>query len=156
MRQATVAGDRFFARVRAADLECPACGEILSFRSGGETHQFHCDWEPHIGHIKCRSCKAAYILGIVAWRSKFKDRPDDQTPTFRQSRVLRSVMAGLGHSTKYTTIEAANIFSDEECTCDVSPSGDVRRQLTCPVHNPEALDHGFVDCPTTHAYNKRR
>jgi hypothetical protein len=74
-----VLGDRFFAQVRSAIVECPKCGAVYYLSAKGGTgggggrvpvHKIRRRkekvWDPITQRFRCQ-CGAAYVLGIVAW-----------------------------------------------------------------------------------------
>lgn len=119
---------RFFARILAADISCPDCGEVhsLSLNKSGSY------WDKRVSKFKCTKCGKSWILGVLAWKPKLGNTTVtmDQTPNREEARALREerwitgqglVMEGkLDFSKDY-----ANMAARASCLC---PSED------CPIH----------------------
>ena len=81
---------RFFARLLAFDLECPACGAVYVIRkrtTGGK-------WDPTTARFACTrvGCDRTFVLGMVAWPigpRAASQPPEDQVPNLRQLAALR-------------------------------------------------------------------
>lgn len=86
-------GDKFFARVRAADLSCPACGQIILFgpgRKGGP-------YDQKTARLTCPACNKTYIVGLLLYPAKKGKHylPGDQIPTQRQALAIREQIGGM-------------------------------------------------------------
>lgn len=83
---------RFFARVRAFDLECPNCSRVDQIRPStrgepGKAAAFH----PGLSRWTCPGCQRTYVIGLVAWsaRKAAPIPPVDQVPGPRELAQLR-------------------------------------------------------------------
>lgn len=86
-----VNAQRFFARLRTFDLECPHCGKVYLLRYDTPTST----WNPRTGLFACLArdgCQRQYVMGVLAWP---KGRghgagtpPADQVPGPRQLAQL--------------------------------------------------------------------
>lgn len=88
-------GNRFFARVRAADLACPACGQVILFgpgRKGGA-------YDLRTARLTCPNmhCQKVYITGLILYPAKKGQHfmPKDQIPTARQAAEMRAEIGGI-------------------------------------------------------------
>lgn len=97
-------GTRFFARVRAAILECPRCGTVLQFGQGkpttvaGTGHR--CAWDKRTARLRCSDCGLVLMIGLLAWPvrkggGKVASLPRDQVPNERQLAQLRAEASGF-------------------------------------------------------------
>lgn len=145
---------RFFARPLAGLLECPRCGQVLSFSStahpGWKSTK---GWNPHTGRLQCWACKYTFVLGLIAWpvRSagpKARTVPRDQVPNERQLVQMRNMseLGGSGagwwmpkdqaltpHRPEHSNITAG-------CTCPERSDGGPdlsRRDRACPSHGDQ-------------------
>jgi len=83
------AGDRFFARIRSADLECPRCGNIYFVGGAGRSRRGYYDRKT--SRFRCPHCGLVLVLGMIAWLPPL-GRPSvapDQVPTVRQALAMR-------------------------------------------------------------------
>ncbi len=82
---------RFFARVRTFDMECPHCGEVYQIREGAYTTQY---FNRRTARFTCDKCGRTYILGMLAWPVNTSGNsnvpPADQVPGPRQLAQLRT------------------------------------------------------------------
>jgi len=91
--------DRFFARVRAADLECPHCGAVSVLTARGSSSGG--TWRPDVGAWTCGACGRRFLLGVVAWPVRLLDRiPDDRVPTPAQALALRAAIPSAAMNEK--------------------------------------------------------
>lgn len=93
---------RFFARLAVFTVECPFCGRLL-FIGRGERDM--AAYDPMTSRVCCpadqpdhagrRGCGRRFLVGIVAWPIKPRDRakpqpPPDQIPTPEQRAEIRA------------------------------------------------------------------
>lgn len=85
---------RFFARARSFDIECPHCGLVYQIRA--DTNPTI--WNPRTAifrcmHVRQGGCKRQYVIGILAWPKGTGmgagTPPADQVPGPRQLAQLR-------------------------------------------------------------------
>ena len=91
---------RFFARLRTFDMECPHCGKVYRIRHDSPKEY----WNPRTAEFRCNEsggCGYKYILGILCWPRRpgaagagAGTPPMDQVPGPRQLGQLRSEGAG--------------------------------------------------------------
>lgn len=95
----------FFGRLRAFDLECPACGEVYRINAGinssragsGSRRADRRVWNPRISRFQCATgCGRIFVLGIIAWSPQQGQPvvPVDHVPTPRQALALRQQAGG--------------------------------------------------------------
>ena len=105
--------DRFFARLREFDLECPDCGEVSRVRSDDRDEEFHLG----SGLFACGGCGLDLQLGIVAWRpsldalAAIERDPDDPAIIAR----IRALGGGWFFRGEH-----------QRCTCNVESARQVR------------------------------
>ena len=88
---------RFFARIRQLDIECPHCGLVYRIRSRTAQATRRDIYDPRIARFACvgeGGCQKVYIIGVLAWPSKggtgSNTPPYDQTPGPRQLNQMRA------------------------------------------------------------------
>lgn len=85
-----IGAQRFFARARTFDLECPACGVVHAIREGA--HRTN-DYDPRTARFTCRECLRQFTIGLLAWpcaRGKLANTPPaDQVLGPRQLAQMR-------------------------------------------------------------------
>jgi hypothetical protein len=88
----TAYGERFFARVRSFDIECPDCGVVYVVRSEDETAVF----DERTSMFRCQCCDCVLQLGLFAWYASTAvlDFTRDQRPMPSQERWIRSLSVG--------------------------------------------------------------
>jgi len=88
-----VQGTRFWARVRAFDIECPSCGKLT--RHQAPTKQ----WEPGCSRWRCSGCGCTLVIGVIAWLPQRGPAytPPDQRTTIAQAQELRRDNCGWLH-----------------------------------------------------------
>lgn len=83
---------RFFARVQAFDLECPACGRVEQVRpsTGGKPGKAQ-TYDPGRARWRCRGCQRVYVIGLIAWTAgkAAPIPPADQVPGPRELAQMR-------------------------------------------------------------------
>jgi hypothetical protein len=106
--------DRFFARLREFDLECPDCGEVYRVRSGDPNEGFHSG----TGLFGCSSCGLELQLGLVAW-----------CPSFDALRAIDKDPDNPGIVARIRARGGGWFFRGEHqrCTCNVLPERGARR-----------------------------
>lgn len=139
---------RFFARVRSGVLECPKCGEMLTFASGPSKNRrgSTSGWHSESSSLTCWNCQRTYVIGLIAWpvkRGGARTLPRDQVPNERQLAQLRA-MGGSGagwwmpqsEAKKPKRPDSTNITAG--CSCreqsDGTPALDDPK---CPVHGED-------------------
>lgn len=83
---------RFFARNRTLDLECPHCGRVYLLRYDTPPRT----WNPRTGIFSCEArdgCQRKYVIGVLAWPkgnhgAGTGSPPADQVPGPRQLAQL--------------------------------------------------------------------
>lgn len=104
-------GDRFFARILAAMLECPRCGWLDSFHwrrlsrlptnlRSRRMEDKTPGWDPTTASWRCGQCGLLVTLGVLAWPllpvgSRATSRPRDQVPNERELAQLRARGSGI-------------------------------------------------------------
>lgn len=145
-------GTRFFARVKAAVLECPRCGWMLDVSIVGKGRRTSRNpWDARSSTIRCPGCQSSFVLGLIAWPIAWGtwDRalPRDQVPTLEQARELtrlRNQASGVWlEETKPPQRADETNLTGKVCTCP-----EHRISLTCPIHG---LEGETID-PDTMAY----
>lgn len=144
--------DRFFARVLAVDLECPACGAILSLRSWRLSEgpnpsprrlQKDAAWNPLTGRLQCTKCQAIFASGFLVYPvanerggTTGDHIPEDHRPTELQRKALQALgrtrrrSEGWALGDRKRRGESTNIAITEPCTCPA----DGAWALDCPIH----------------------
>ncbi len=94
---AVIGAQRFFARNRTMDLECPSCGKLYQLRTESKLSV----WNPRTGIFCCNGfggCERKYVLGVLAWPKGLGSGsgapPADQVPGPRQLAELDPNGAG--------------------------------------------------------------
>lgn len=129
--------ERFYARVRAAQLECPRCGNLLAFN----TNEIRgCTWNPRTNRLNCNPCGLTVQLGILAWpvleggAAHHPTPPRDQVPNERQLAQLRGWGGTwMPDSQRVKAKRAPHSNITAKCTCRDRLSG-----VKCPLH-PEGI-----------------
>ncbi len=158
-------GDRFFARLLAVLLECPACGFLDSFQwrklslrevnrrrrkavhtKGTRKTERQLDrhgWDAARGTWRCPQCARAFVLGLLAWPAPPRGeatRPRDQVPTERELTQLRAQrLEGLWLPDAMRQVgrrhEHSNITA--ACTCKRGTAYTNQRDRGCPIHGDD-------------------
>lgn len=128
-------GNRFFARLLAAALECPRCGFVDTFhwrklsrpginRLSRRPEDQPGGWDPLTGVWRCKQCGMAVILGILAWPiapggGGRVTRPRDQVPSERELAQIRARGGGwwLPDSRAVVRSRAEETNVTARCTC---------------------------------------
>lgn len=128
-------GDRFFARVEGARLECPRCGYLDRFRTTGPAkgkvgdpharlrkRRTASGWNPLTGRWQCPSCRLTVVLGLLAWPvapggQAANTLPRDQVPDTRQLAQLRAQGGGLWMRDSLKRFRATGSNIAAGCTC---------------------------------------
>ena len=84
---------RFFARLRAFDLECPRCGivyQVTQKQTRDDARPSTC-YDYPTARFTCRACCMSWVLGLLAWPSEGEAvvPPSDQVPGPRELPQLR-------------------------------------------------------------------
>ncbi len=139
-------GDRFFARVLGARLECPRCGYIDQFETKGSQAPKgvkargkgpKSGWDPMTSRWRCPSCGMVFTLGLLAWPvepgSAPATLPKDQVPDWRQLAQLRAQAEGQGlwmrEAVRRWRPDASNVT--QGCSC---VPAELARDPACVVH----------------------
>ena len=124
--------DRFFARVKAFDIACPACGEVHTAGEGTRTRKF---WRPRESRFQCRKCGLTFVLGILAWPVRGGVKPSDHRPNRRESLALRQLVGGFWMHRKINENQNydANVALRTGCTCEMVRSAMFIDEK-CPIH----------------------
>lgn len=144
--------DRFFARIKSIDLECPACGMIAvcSGRTG--------PYNARTGHFVCDSCSKTFYLGIIAWPSSRAPGPhvppNDWMPTPAQARAMSQYVLGRlppdTPTTRKNWTAPRNIKAlPPGCRCELTSIALIVHPA-CPVHSVTGRpgsDHGGPSRP---------
>lgn len=123
-------GDRFFARIRKMDLECPRCGEVYHCTGGKGPYQ------ARLARFECPSCGLTLGIGVVAFPSKggHLRPPPDWRPTVEQALSLRNQAVGGVHlAERRGWTDPHNVVIREGCRCQVMKRGLVIHP-DCPIH----------------------
>lgn len=128
-------GDRFFARITGARLECPRCGYLDHFQTRGPAkgrvgdprkpmkgRRSPSGWNPLTGRWQCPSCRLTCVLGLLAWPVRPGGRavaslPRDQVPSYRQLAQLRAQGGGLWMRDALQQFRATGSNICAGCTC---------------------------------------
>lgn len=140
---------RFFARPLAGILECPRCGQILSFSNTGKRRRGSTKgWNPQTSELTCWDCGKSVVIGLIAWpvleRSHGRTLPRDQVPNERQLAQMRN-MEGLGPGgagwwmPKDQALKARRVYHSNittGCNCGENSDGTPKRPPShnCPIH----------------------
>lgn len=122
---------RFFARLRAFDLECPACGEVAKVG-----YKSPWNFSTRTSRFKCEYCQKVFTMGILAWSSAHSThvkRPPDHIPTVEQAIALRRLVGGWWMETARHHKDPANLVMKAGCNCVGVPGGSSEKD-PCPVH----------------------
>ena len=135
---------RFFAKVRAADLECPNCGTLIRFGQGRYQTRH---WKPHLSRLTCSSCRRVYIIGLLAWPVQLGGKtkptvPADHLPGARVRAQMRAELqmraegGGFWATTpKGWRAEQTNLT----CRCATVPDQPVTHDESCPFFAEQEL-----------------
>lgn len=95
---------RFFARVRSLDLECPHCGLVYLIRADTNPNT----WNPRTALLTCNGrggCGRVYVIGVLAWPkgtgAGHGTPPADQVPGPRQLAQLSPEGGGWWMTDEY-------------------------------------------------------
>lgn len=141
---------RYFARLRAAVLECPGgCGRLYDLRATRGTPEdgqalTRRYWDPLSGRFECPGCGKVFQLGVVAWalpRGPGQAIPADWRPTLQQARWLRDKTRGQdgGHFVKEqgaNLVEGADWQDVAELEGEVPPEEPKARRGRPPDNEP--------------------
>lgn len=136
--------DPFFARIRALDLECPACGTVAVCQGGPRS-----PYNRRTALFTCPSCHTIFALGVLAYRIPPGPRPTlpppDWTPTPRQAAALRKAITGheVRSPRRLPARSHRNIVLRPGCRCTLPPADNPESPISpsvlivhpgCPVH----------------------
>lgn len=62
-----VRASRFWARVRAFDLECPNCGTVTLVGQGRKCPKA---WNQILSQLVCPGCERTWVVGLTLWSVK--------------------------------------------------------------------------------------
>lgn len=148
-------GDRFFARVLSARLECPRCGFLDQFgpasRSRGDRGnperrrkgRTPLGWNPVTGRWQCPSCRMTFVLGILAWpvasggSAGPATLPRDQVPSYRQLAQLRAQGGGLWMRGALKGFRATGANIAAGCTCKPGAHYTDAADPACPLRDDQ-------------------
>lgn len=153
MPPASLDGTRLFARIHAADFECPRCGRIVRIRQGRKTPGYNA----RTGAYTCPDCSVCVQLGVLLYpvaaaRAARLATPDDWIPTIRQAAALRQLQTAiyLGEANRRPRNTTPANLRGPECTCQAVPleepgsggspvdtqarSWRLTRHPRCPIH----------------------
>lgn len=109
-------GDRFFARIKSADLECPKCGNIYLIGATGKAKRGY--YDSKTSRFRCPHCGLVLVLGVIGWLPQrgrpLQGPPRDQVPTPRQALAMRRKMAGHWSEERLERKAPANRIVEEE------------------------------------------
>lgn len=127
--------DKFFARIRNLDMECPRCGAV-----------HHCNgitgpYRSQTGRFKCPGCKVVLAIGVIAYpvttTTRQHETPDDWVPDARQALALRNQNPGLAAMKRRSPLGPRNIVLREGCRC--LPKGTALVvHPACPIHGSDS------------------
>lgn len=123
-------GDRFFARIRVMDIECPRCGEVWYCNGKGGCY------DARTATFRCESCSLTLQVGVVVFPAKpgHKKPPIDWRPTVEQALALRNQAVGGVHlAERKGWTDPHNIVIREGCRCQVLRRGLIIHP-DCPIH----------------------
>lgn len=138
---------RFFARVRAAVLECPACGHVISFGQPRDAQAG--SWDKTTSRLTCPQCQRVFLLGILAWPTRkggarvSNTLPRDQVPDERQRAELRAQARGwwMPEDQAKGRWRPDDTNGTAVCTCTLRPSGDREwEDPNCPACHPREVE----------------
>jgi hypothetical protein len=141
---------RTFARVEAAWLSCPRCGQVLYF---SPTKRLNCTWNPRTARLKCEGCRLTFAIGLMIWPVAAgaggapTTIPVDQVPyegELAQLRAMEGIGQGSGAGWWMLKAEPRKSWREvhtnvgPKCSCRPSdgPLGDVG----CPLHGVETYE----------------
>ena len=132
-------GTRFYARVRSAVLECPACGWPMVMGSRGKRGRDRRQvFDVRASVLTCPGCERAFVIGLLAWpidRHQGRALPHDQVANQDQARQLAKMRRRAdGHwlEERKTPMRAEETnLTGKVCTCP-----EHRRSLACEIHGP--------------------
>ena len=109
-------GDRFFARIKSADLECPHCGNIYLIGATGKAKRAY--YDARTSRFRCPHCGLVLVLGVIGWRPPMgrplKGPPPDQVPTPRQALQMRRDHAAIWTEGRLERKGPANRLAEDE------------------------------------------
>lgn len=127
--------DRFFARIRSMDLECPACGTV--FLATGK----HGPLNQRTGLFRCTHCSITLTIGVIAYPATRSPRqdviPGDWTPTARQAAALRAAAGGFWAREPRPPQLDRNVVLREPCRCQLQGTA-LLVHPACAIHGATA------------------
>lgn len=159
--------DRFFARLDKFECECPNCGKLIYSAMDRRAHTvrqqtlskrqavrlaptsrrlYDSVWNPCSQRLKCPSCGAAYMAGLLLHpvprsQQRLVDPPPDVIPTARELAVSRQKAQGWHTAARYVAGEHVNVVVVTPCSCPLK--GWV---VSCAVHgDPEQARAAAAD-----------
>ncbi len=107
-------GDKFFGRIRSADIECPRCTNVYLIGVAGRNKRGYYDAKR--SRFRCPHCGMVLVLGIIAWLPPAgpPTTPHDHIPSVRQALQLRQTIGALWVEKRLKTGEPANRLVEEE------------------------------------------
>lgn len=135
--------DRFFARIRSMDLECPGCGRV--YVGTGK----HGPFNKQLGRFVCPNpeCKLVLSIGVLAYpatRSPKQEKiPGDWIPTARQAAALREATGGFWVRHRRPPQEDRNVVMREGCKCTLEGTGLIVHPA-CLIHGATAKAGGML------------
>ena len=151
--------DRCFARVDRFQCECPACGQLivpskrqkplpLEKRTIAEQRASLASttadgfsarrmvYNPHTQRLRCPSCSATYIVGLLLFPYRRHGLPADAPIDARPTRRERLEMARLGggwwaKQAYREEVTPVNYVIEAPCSCPPTETDPA-----CPVHGP--------------------
>ena len=147
-------GDRFFARLYAARLECPRCGFLDDFQTrgavkglpGSPLRRFRArrspqSWNPHTGRWQCPSCRMTFVLGILAWPPGkgpgARSLARDQVLSPRQLAQARAQGGGLWMRAAIKGYRAEGVNIAPGCTCKPGCHWTDQADPGCPLRDDQ-------------------
>lgn len=132
-------GARFFARLRAAALECPGgCGRLYDLRAtraagDGRPNLTRRYWDPLSGRFECPGCGAVAQLGVIAYRLPTGRGaiPEDWRPNLQQALWLRDHTRGKDGGKIVLQEQGANVVEGADFE-DVAQLGGAVPALEAP------------------------
>ena len=130
---------RLWAQLVPARLECPACGCLIWFGSGGPAAHRRA-YNRHTSRLTCPACQKVYVVGVLLWnvpeggRSPRERHPDHEL-TLKQAAKARQLV-GFSTSLIARANDPVNRYLSGECCC--WPLG---WREECPIHGRKGNDN---------------
>lgn len=125
-------GERLYATLRPARVECPACGTLIAFGSAGHLAPHRTAYDPRTSRLKCPECGKVYYVGILLWDAPLGGKPippPDTIANRQQLLTLRAYAGGFWRPGARRSRDVVNAYVRAVCECPPLPW-----RAECPIH----------------------